>query len=229
MANQNQKLIVTYKKAFQNKPELDAFLTHLANQSGARPISNLKNPKTALEKVKTKQQEDPDRNYTLDTVNDIARARLVYGGLHQLRNGVKDIRKDIKQTNMKIAKVDDFFDHPEDGYEGYHIDVVFPNGQHSEIQLHTINSYAATLVTHPLHEEADHEEMTDEDKQKNKDLNDQVKKLKPNEAVAVAQMLEAKNAPLQRQSQIAAIQTAQGNPPPMQPVPLQQGGQQNAV
>lgn len=219
--DQKKKLTLVYRKAFQNKPELDAFLLHLANQSGAKPISNLKNPKTAIEKVKTKKEEEPDRHYTLDTVNDIARARLVYGSLREMRAGEKDLKRDIAKTNMKIAKTDDFFAHPEDGYQGYHVDVVFPNGQHSEIQLHTINSYAAALATHALHAEADHEEMTPKARQENVDMNAQMKKLNPNQAAAVAQMYETKNAPMQRQAAISAIQTAQGNP--------QLGGNQNGV
>lgn len=211
--DQKKKLVIVYKKAFQNKPELDSFLIHVAQQTGARPISNLKNPKTAIEKVATKQKEEPDRNYTLNTVNDIARARLVYGSLRQVENGAKIIRKDIGKTNMTITKTDDFFKHPEDGYEGYHIDVAFPNGQHSEIQLHTINSYAAALLTHSIHAEADHEEMTPEERQKNIDINNEVKKLQPNEAAQVAQLLEAKNAPMQAKAQISALKTGMGQPP----------------
>ena len=214
--DQKKKLVIVYKKAMENKPEFDAFLNHVANQTGARPISNLKNPKTAIEKVKTKNEESPNRNYTLEKVNDIARARLVYGSLKQLKNGIKAFKKDIGKTDMKITKTDDFFEHPEDGYEGYHVDVSFPNGQHSEIQFHTIHSYAATLATHPLHEQADHEEMTKADKMKNEDINDEVKRLNPHDAVAVAQMLEQRNAPMTQQAQQAAQQTAQGNPPPMQ-------------
>lgn len=208
-----KKLVVVYKKAAENKPELDAFLTHVANQTGARSITNLKNPKTAIDKVQTKQAESPGRNYTLDKVNDIARGRLVYGTLRQLRNGIATFKRDLGKTDMKIAKTDDFFEHPEDGYEGYHVDVSFPNGQHSEIQFHTINSYAATLVTHPLHEQADHEEMTKAAKLKNEDINNEVKQLDPHSAVAIAQMLEQRNAPMTAQAQQAAQQTAQGNPP----------------
>ena len=211
----DKKLVITYRKAFENKPELDAFVSHIADTTGAKPISNLKNPKTATEKVKTKQQEDPQRDYKLEDVNDIARARLVYGSLRQLRSGIKTLKKDIGQTDMKITKTDDFFEHPEDGYEGYHVDISFPNGQHSEIQFHTINSYAATLVTHPLHEQADHEEMTKANKLKNEDVNATVKQMNPQTAASIAQMLEQKNAPQTQQAQQAAQQTAQGNPPPM--------------
>jgi hypothetical protein len=218
-----KKLVIVYKKAVENKPELDTFLNHVANQTGARTITNLKNPTTAVKKVLTKQQESPGRNYTLDKVNDIARGRLIYNSLKQLRSGIATFKKDLGKTDMKIAKTDDFFDHPEDGYEGYHIDVIFPNGQHSEIQFHTINSYAATLATHPLHENADHEEMTKADKLKNEDINKQTQQLDPQSAAQVAQMLEQRNAPATQQAQQAAQQTAQGNPPPMGPQQL--GGQ----
>jgi len=204
------KLTIVYRKAFQNKPELDSLLTKVSQATHAKAISNLKNPKTATEKVKTKQEEDPKRNYTIEKVNDIARARLVYGSLNEMRNGIKVFGKDIKGTDMKIAKVDDYFAHPEDGYKGYHVDVSFPNGQHSEIQFHTVNSYAATLVTHPLHEKADHEEMTQEDKQKNINANKQIDKLNPNQAAAVAMMLEAKNAPQSQLAQVAALKQAAG-------------------
>ncbi len=206
----DKKLVITYRKAFENKPELDAYVTHIADSTGAKPISNLKNPKTAIEKVKTKQQEDPQRGYKLEDVNDIARSRLVYGSLREVRSGIKAFKKDIGQTDMKITKTDDFFDHPEDGYEGYHVDVSFPNGQHSEVQFHTINSYAAALATHNLHAEADHEEMTPEERQKNVDVNEVVRKLNPNSAATVAQLIEAKNQPAQQKAQVAAIQTAGG-------------------
>lgn len=219
-----KKLVVVYKKAVLNKPELDAFLNHVATQTGAKPITGLKNPKTAVEKVQTKREESPGRNYSLDKVNDIARGRLVYGTLKQLRNGISVFKRDLGKTDMKIVKTDDFFEHPEDGYEGYHVDVQFPNGQHSEIQFHTINSYAATLVTHPLHENADHEEMSKADKLKNEDVNSTIKQMNPQSAVAIAQMLEQKNAPATQQAQQMAQQTAQGNPPPMSAQQL--GGQQ---
>ncbi len=214
------KIVVTYRKALQNKPELDHLLLTVANQTGAKPISNLKDPQTALKKVETKNEEDPKRNYKLDDVNDIARGRLVYGTKNEMKQGIKIFEKDIKGTDMKIVKKQDFFDNPEDGYKGYHIDVEFPNGQHSEIQFHTVNSYAATLATHQAHAQFDHGEMPEDIRKTTVKANDAINKLNPRVAAEVAQMLEQKNAPIQAQSQVAALHTA------MQPAIPVAGGQQ---
>ena len=204
----NKKLAIVYKKAFDNKPLLDSILLEVSKATGAKAISNLKDPKTTLKKVGEKQEESPDRHYTLDDVNDVARGRLVYGTLKEMYRGVQALKTDLERRDqVQVVKTDDFFKHPEDGYTGYHIDLMFPNGQHSEIQLHTVNSYAATLATHPIHARADHEQMTDQDKAKNQAINDRINKLNPNQAAQIALLLDAKNQPAQAKAQLSALQT----------------------
>lgn len=204
------QLSSVYKQAIVNKPILDNFLTKVGRQSGGKPISNFKSPTTAVEKVEEKKAEDPGRDYSLSKVNDIARARLVYNSRDALMKGVDDFKRDIKATPMKVVKTENFFQKPEDGYMGYHIDVAFPNGQHSEVQFHTTNSYAAALATHKTHEEYGDNVPSDAAK-RNEEANARIMSLPEAQAQKIADTVEQQNAPIQNASQVEAFNAALGN------------------
>ncbi len=193
-------LNIVYKKAAQNAPVLGTLLQKVAQRTGAKPISNYKNPITALGKVEEKQEESPSRHYTIQDVNDIARGRLVYNSYDALKKGIESFKASAKQSGLKIAKEQNFFTKPEDGYRGYHVDVSFPNGQHSEVQFHTQQSYANTLATHKSHEMYGDKPPAPVS-QENEKIGDQVMQLPNREAAKISQSVEAENAPQMQQAQ----------------------------
>ena len=203
------KLHEVYKKAVLNKPLLDALLLKVSRESNAKQITNLKNPQTAVDKVETKKEENPNRKYSLETVNDLSRGRLVYGSLDGMRNGVKIIKQAIKSSKLKIAKIDDYFTKPEGGYKGYHIDIKFPDGQHGEIQLHTVQTYAASLATHKTHEEYGDNPPPDAEERSEKDM-DKINAMPKDKAEKLAGKIEDENEPKQTAAQIAALKMAMG-------------------
>lgn len=199
------KLKDMYSKAADYKPLLDSVLKLTALKSRARPITNFKNPQTAVNKVDEKNQEDPSRNYQLQDVNDIVRGRLVYGSMDALRNGITDFKQNLKGSGASVVKTEDFFHHPEDGYEGYHVDVRLPNGLHSEIQFHTEQSYAASMATHNIHDQFG--DMPPEQVKKQTQMtNQKVLALNPAEANVISTQKEAEVAPQQARAQQMAAQ-----------------------
>lgn len=205
----NNNVSIVYKKAAVNKPVLDGLLNRVAQKSSARPITNFKNPQTAVKKVDEKNEEDPKRGYELQDVNDIARGRLVYNSLDAMRKGVQTLKDQLKQTpGVTIAKEQDFFQHPEGGYRGYHVDLAFPNGQHSEIQLHTPQSLANSLATHQMHAQYGDEPPANIEDQK-EEVGNQMMKLPNDVSNQISQTVEAQNAPQMQQAQQAAQQVVQ--------------------
>lgn len=193
-------LNVVYKKAAQNRPALDGLLNKVGQRSGGRVISNYKNPTTTIAKVQEKQQEDPKRDYTLNDVNDVARGRLVYNSLDAMRKGIGTFKQEAKQSGVVIAKQQDFFNKPEGGYRGYHIDIAFPNGQHSEVQFHTPQSYANAMATHAVHAEYG-DNPPDNLEDQTKKTGNLIMKLPNKVSDDISTANEIKNAPMMAQAQ----------------------------
>ena len=122
------------------------------------------------------------------------------------------LKSAIKKTNIKIGPEDNFFTHAKsDGYQGYHVDLEFPNGQHSEVQFNTPQSYAAVLATHPAHEEFGGQ-MPPEATQKNESMSKHIMQLPTEQANQLSQQAEQTNMPAIMKGQQAAkgvIQQAQ--------------------
>lgn len=205
----DNNLSITYKKAAINKTGLDLLLAKVAQRTHAKVITNFKNPDTTVDKVERKNEAKPSRKYGLEDVNDVARGRLVYQSIDALHKGVEALKGMVKRTPLKIAKTEDFFKNPEDGgYRGYHVDLEFPNKQVVEIQLHTPQSYAATLVTHPEHESYGENLPEDVEKSK-KNVSDQIMKLPTKEAEKLSAEQEQQTLPAMIQAQLKAGQQIQ--------------------
>ena len=214
-----------YQKALVNKPVLDSVLNKVGQSTGGRVITNLKNPQTTVDKVQRKNEENPKRNYKIEDVNDVARGRLIYSDMASLQKGVQSFMTDVKTAGAKITKTQDYFTKPNEGYKGYHVDIKFPNGQTSEVQFHTVNTYANTLATHNLHEQYG-DETPDKLAMRKEILASQIDKLSPAGAQKLAQPIEQQNAPAIQQAQEAAINAAQGqamSPPNRGPSSVQSG------
>lgn len=233
----HEKIKDMYGRAADNAPLLDALLKITAIESRARPISNFKNPQTMVNKVDEKNQEDPKRNYQLEDVNDVVRGRLVYGTMDALRKGITDFKQNLKGSGASVVKTEDFFKKPEDGYEGFHIDLRFPNNLHAEVQFHTEQSYSASMATHGIH--AQFGDMPPKQlQQKTLETNQKILSMNPAQAKVISQQKEAETAPAQHAAQQAALrmilmakqQQMQGGQPQMQggqgqqPPQMPQGG-----
>lgn len=203
-----------YKKAAQNAPTLGTLLQRVAERTRGRAISNFKNPQTAATKAEMKNEDTPSRHYTLNDLNDIARGRLVYSSYDAMKKGVDVFKQQANQVGIKVAKEQNFFTKPEEGYRGYHVDVSFPNGQHSEVQFHTPQSYANALATHDVHETFGKDTPAPIE-QKTEKIGDQIMQLPNESANKVAADAEQKALPKQQQNQNEAkafIEQALNNP-----------------
>jgi hypothetical protein len=202
------ELVKQYRMAAQNKPILDNILGSTAQATGARPITNLKNPETAVKKVFKKNEENPKRDYSLKDVNDYARGRLVYPDTQAMDKGIEVFGDMARKAGAKVTKTTDYFSKPADGSKGFHVDIKFPNGQTSEVQFHTDQSYANALATHP-----DHAQFGDEkpaqaaarDKKTAGAINDLPNQL----AQAISGQIEQQEAPAIQQGQQQAARAAQ--------------------
>ena len=200
-----EKLKGMYGKAAENAPLLDSLLKLTAVESRARPISNFKNPQTAVNKVDEKNREDPKRNYQLEDINDVVRGRLVYGSMDALKTGITYFKNNLRNSGITVVKTDDYFKHPQDGYEGYHIDIKFPNDLHAEIQFHTENSFAASMATHNIH--AQFGDMPPKQlKQKTIETNQKILSMNPAQAGVISKQKEMESAGAQQQAQRMALQ-----------------------
>lgn len=196
-----------YRKAITTKPSFDDVLYRVGKRTGARTITNLKNPDTAVQKADRKNYEDPGRDYKLTNLNDVVRGRLVYNSLDAMRKGVDALKDEVKEQGIKAGKPMDYFNHPKGGYRGYHIDLTMPNGQVAEVQLHTLQSYAATMATHATHYEYGDKVPVDVESKKEA-VNKQIQQLPNKDAAKVAAIAEQENAPANARAQLKALKTA---------------------
>lgn len=210
-----QQISQVYQQAAQNKPVLDQLVSTTGQQTGGRMETNFKNPDTLAEKIVTKNAEDPQRNYTPQDVNDVYRARLIYPDKGTLYQGVNLFKQGVQQSGLQVAKETDFFKNPEDGYQGYHIDIKMPNGQHQEVQFHTEKSLAASLATHDFHAEYGDESMPAAAEKQKAALNHEIMDMPNPQAKAISDQIEQKNAPQMQEAQTKAAQEIQGNPEPL--------------
>lgn len=207
---QQGRLQTAYGKAVENKPILDSLIKQTASQTGGQYVTGLKSPDTAVKKVITKREEDPERNYKLEDTNDLSRARLIYPDEKSMNQAVVTFKDNLPQ-GVTIAKEDDYFKKPEGGYRGRHIDIVMPNGQHSEVQFHTQNTYANSMVTH-----TEHASFGDEKPkavvEKDKAIAEAIQQLPPDVAQIIGKQKAIENAPSFSQGQQQAMQMAQSMP-----------------
>lgn len=213
------KLADIYQNALNNRPILDNFLDKVGQQTGGNVVSNLKNPDTAVDKTVEKRVTQPDRGYGLNDVNDIVRGRIVYNNPQQIQQGVANLVKQIGQYNaanpdaqVKIAKEENFFTHPRDLYQGYHVDLQFPNGQHSEIQFHTWKTYAAALATHPLHEIYGNQDLPPDALAQKQQTTNSINQLTDENAQTFAKTLEQQGTPKQQETAQNVQQTVEQQP-----------------
>lgn len=226
LSNKGQaELTGQYQKAVQNHQLLSDLLTKVGYQTTSRPITNLKNPDTTIKKV-VEKRVDEDSNYDLNDVGDISRGRLVFADEKALRTGLNTLKSEAKRDGIRVVKEQDMFTNPDSeaqksGYKGYHVDLEMPNGQHVEVQLHTVNSYASAMLTHAIYQSyGDNPPKTAA--AESKAVADHVMRMNPQQAKELGRQLEGASAPAAVEAQQKAMQVAMGQNQAPHAEPLQE-------
>ncbi len=209
-----QEMTGAYQKAYFNNQSLNNLLSTVATRTGARAINGMKNPNTTIKKVVEKRVDDPSQPYGLNDVGDISRGRLVFQNQQALKKGLDTLKSEAKDAGIKVVKEQNMFTNPdkeakETGYKGYHVDLEMPNGQHTEVQLHTINSYASAMLTHAIHESYG-DNVPKNAASESRTAADHVMRMDPFQAQQLADQLDHAAAPAVAEAQRKAIQVAMG-------------------
>lgn len=174
------------------KPELDAKLKMVAQESGLDPTadfeSRLKNPDTLVKKVAVHREAGKD-GYRANDVNDLYGARFIADTPTQKKDIINKIR-DLNSDNFFKIDKEEQVDHGT--YHAYHIDVN-KRGVKAEIQIHDPHSLFESVTNHEIR--AQHGENPPEPLARMKSMNATVGyKLPADRAQMIAQAIQMQRA-----------------------------------
>lgn len=146
-----QGLINATQQATQSQPALHSVLDAVAQETKGQAYSGVKNPESAATKI-VEKRTGGEANYGINDVNDNLRGSVVVPDRSHVANAVSSLETKLKAQGYTVNKVEDFFKSPsKNNYQGVHIDVTDANGQKSEIQVHTNESFAQSQLTHDFY------------------------------------------------------------------------------
>lgn len=114
-----------------------------AKNLGGTSSVRVKDPATAQKKIVQKRMEG--RDYGVDNLNDLIGGRIVINKESDLPKAKKEIIEMEKAGLFKIKKQEVV---RSGNYDAFHSDLVFPDGTKGELQIHTPQSEAESIVNH---------------------------------------------------------------------------------
>lgn len=140
----SESFMSKYKSTTEEKPFLDSLLSDLAGDR--KFTTNLKDPKTAAEKIVRKLKTKPD--YSENNLGDLLRGNIVAKDSADANNMLQLLTQKVKPES-----VDDFINKPSQwGYQGINVNVKTPNGNLAEVQIHTPLSLKIQDALHSTYE-----------------------------------------------------------------------------
>lgn len=137
--------IEKFEKTASEMPFLQELLSSLA---GERPFTtNIKAVRTAAEKILRKLSTKP--HYSEEEIGDFLRGNIIAqddADAQALLGHLRDV--------AEIIALDDFSNNPTPwGYNGININILSPEGNKVEVQIHTPETIAVQNALHSLYEE----------------------------------------------------------------------------
>lgn len=131
------------KVAALSKANLDAFKSDLQKATGLEPSVRIKSAESYAGKLERYRIEGKDPATISDTI----------GGRIVVKQDAVPAQLQNIQKNFKVIETNNYFETPSAyGYQGVNLKVELPNGQLSEIQIHTPQSERATAASHKIYE-----------------------------------------------------------------------------
>jgi hypothetical protein len=166
-----------YDKARANEKIITPVMQQIARELGATMVGLQYSVKTASSVEDKIQRKLKDSNGTksdeqiVNEIGDLVR----YTQMSEHNKLVANTRKTIarlEQLGYSAPKLDNRYLVPNASYKGIHLDVVSPQGQRFELQIHSPDSMAVKNATHKMYEEARNVNTTPE---RAKQLTDQMR------------------------------------------------------
>lgn len=141
-----------YQNAVRAEPKIRDTLEKIVREIGGTLIekSSIKSLASIEEKLKRiKKMPSEIQQRKLDGFFDIIRYTYLVPS-EQLNQQTKRMLKKLKLHRFLLVKYDDKFKKPDKltHYRGRHLDLVTPDGQRLELQIHTLISYQTKMEMH---------------------------------------------------------------------------------
>jgi ppGpp synthetase/RelA/SpoT-type nucleotidyltranferase len=140
-----QQLQAKQVAAHKIKDVLDQALGIAADKLGGHASTRVKDLDTAQKKIAQKRLQGRT-GYGVDDLNDILGGRLVVDKKN-IPSAKQEIQKMSKSGLFQIKKEQQV---KEGNYNGYHYDIVTPDGNKGELQIHTNSTEAESIANHDI-------------------------------------------------------------------------------
>lgn len=145
-----------YDKCRENEKKITPVMNKIASELGAKMYGLQYSVKTASSvenKIERKKEKGFTEEEAINSMNDIVRYTQLCEHDKIPENTIKTIDY-LVEKGYDIVEVDNKYLNPNSDYKGVHINVVSPEGQSFELQIHSDQSMAVKNSIHPLYEEA---------------------------------------------------------------------------
>lgn len=150
-----------YDKARKNETTITPAICGIATSIGCEMTGLEHSVKTATsvrDKLERKKQEAEERGETFsdsDTVagmGDLVRYTMKCSH-DSMAESARSAIAEFEKQGFKVTKIDNKWTDESSDYKGLHLDLVSPNGQKCEFQIHSAESLEVKEKLHPLYEE----------------------------------------------------------------------------
>lgn len=149
-----------YHKAVESEKKISPVVQGITDGLGGRMSGiefSCKTASSLVDKVKRKHKDDEENGRKRSDedivagIGDMVRYTSMFNH-DDLGSKTKEVISQLEKAGHKVIQFENFYNHPKAGYKGLHLDVVSPEGQQYELQIHSDDSMKVKNELHPLYE-----------------------------------------------------------------------------